>query len=90
MTQLDLIPQFDGADYQPSRDRNRLCTQLERISLLMRDGRWRSVDTIHQLTGDPHASISAQIRNLRKARFGGHTVERRYVGDGLYEFRVIL
>ncbi|KKL56177.1 hypothetical protein LCGC14_2247980, partial [marine sediment metagenome] len=32
---------------------------------------------IEDLTGDPPASISAQLRHLRKERFGAHTVERR-------------
>lgn len=87
----ELVKQFDGDDYQFEFDYTRLTGQLGRVYSLMKDGRWRTLDEIHQETGDPHASISAQLRNLRKDRFGGHSVFRRTRGDrrlGLYEYRV--
>ena len=80
---------FDGADYVPPRDDPRLSPQYDRIFGLMRDARWRTLAQIESLTGDPPASISAQLRHMRKARFGGHTVNRRYLGDGLYEYQLI-
>lgn len=79
---------FDGADYVPPRDDQRLSSQYWRIWGLMRDGGWRSLAQIAQATGDPPASISAQLRHMRKPRFGGHTVNRRYLGDGYYEYQV--
>ncbi len=81
-------PRFNGADYQPDRDNPRLTSQLGRIFALMRDGRWRTLDQIESATGDPPASISAQLRHLRKPRFGSHTVEREYIADGLYRYRL--
>jgi hypothetical protein len=37
----------------------------------------------------PEASVSAQLRNLRKARFGGWTVDKRRRGEsGTWEYRV--
>jgi hypothetical protein len=57
----------------------------------MRDARWRTLEEIAQMTGDPAASISAQLRHLRKPRFGGYTVNRRVRGDrarGLFEYQV--
>jgi hypothetical protein len=44
-----------------------------------------------RVTGDPQASVSAQLRHLRKERFGAHTVEKRARGErahGLFEYRV--
>lgn len=58
----------------------------------MADGQWRTFAEIHALTGDGEASISAQLRNLRKNRFGAHQVERRSRGDrsrGLWEYRLV-
>lgn len=81
---------FDGADYVPERDNERLTGQLSRIWRCMKDGKWRALHTIAATTNDPEASISAQLRHLRKARFGGHTVNRRYMGGGLYEYQLIL
>lgn len=80
---------FDGADYVPERDDARLHGQLERVWNVMRDQAWRTLAEIEQLTGDPQASISAQLRHLRKPRFGSHQVEKVYLGDGLYRYRLI-
>lgn len=82
---------FDGADYKPSRDDPRLSGQIRRIYDLMLDGQWRTLAEIAATTGDPEASVSAQLRHLRKKRFGAHTVERQHRGDksrGLYEYRL--
>jgi hypothetical protein len=81
-------PRFDGADYDAQRDWTRLTTQLGRVHECMSDGRWRSLDDIARATGDPQASISAQLRNLRKKRFGGHTVEKKHIKGGHFVYRV--
>ncbi len=87
------IPHFDGPAYDPEYDHARLTGQILRVWDLMRDGQWRTLQEIADRTGDPHASISAQLRHLRKRRFGEHTVERRARGArsaGLYEYRVLV
>ena len=81
---------FNGDDYSPIRDDARLSSQYRRIFDLMKDGRWRTLGVIEDVTGDPPASISAQLRHMRKERFGGHKVERRYLFEGLYEYRLIV
>ena len=84
---------FNGPDYDPEFDDERLTKQLDRIFNLMKDGNWRTLSEISQITGDPPASISAQLRHLRKERFGSHTVMKRNRGDrehGLFEYRLIL
>ena len=83
-------PRFNGADYVSTRDDVRLTGQLQRVFALMKDGRWRTLGAIEVATGDPAPSISAQLRHLRKARFGGHTVNRRYIGEGLYQYQLIV
>jgi hypothetical protein len=84
---------FNGPDYGPALDQVRLTGQIERIFSLMRDGRWRTLSEIESATGDPAASISAQLRHLRKARFGAHTMNKRRRGtrtSGLFEYQVIV
>lgn len=81
---------FNGADYVPERDNERLVKQLDRVVWAMQDEHWHTLSAVARMTGDPEASVSAQLRHLRKPRFGGHTVERRYVADGLYEYKLIL
>lgn len=84
-----ILNMFDGAEYNPPRDYKRLMSQINRIRDLMSDGSWRTLPEIAQATGDPPASISAQLRNLRKPKFGAWTIERRYVSGGLFEYRLV-
>jgi DNA adenine methylase len=82
---------FNGSDYQPAIDDARLGRQHERIRDLMLDGVWRTLDEIAAATGDPPASISAQLRHLRKPRFGSYVVAKQARGDrehGLFEYRL--
>jgi len=86
---VSLTPQlFDGADYLPLRDDRRLLGQFEEIRALMLDGQWRTLEEIAEATGAPPASASAQLRHMRKTRFGEYTVEKCYCGEGLYRYRV--
>jgi len=41
-------------------------------------------------TGDPEASISAQLRHLRKEKHGSHSVDKIHVSHGLYLYKVTL
>lgn len=81
---------FAGADYRPVRDDARLTGQLQRVFDLMKDGRWRTLGEIAAATNDPEASISAQLRHLKKDRFGAHTVNKDYVGNGLYRYQLLV
>lgn len=81
---------FDGADYVATRDNARLTGQLLRIWNVVCDQKWRTLRELADLTGDPEASISAQLRHLRKPRFGGHLVERLHVQGGLYKYRLVI
>lgn len=84
-------PRFNGSDYNRKYDDTRLTGQLHRIFTLMKDGSWRTLQEIALATGDPQASISAQLRHLRKPRFGSFTVHKRSRGErsrGLYEYKV--
>src|SRR5688572_12420258 len=103
MAQLNLFDQkpkrkrkFHGADFVESRDQSRLERQIDRIFNVMKDGVWRSVDEIAELTKDETTgfaykatSISAQLRNLKKPENGSHTLNRRHEGNGFYRFQII-
>src|SRR5207245_9609158 len=43
---------------------------------------WLTLDELAKLTHYPPASISAQLRHLRKAEFGGYAVEKRQRAAG--------
>jgi len=80
---------FDGPAFDESKDSARLSGQIERVWNAMKDGQWRTVDQIVALTGDPANSVQAQLRHLRKPRFGSYLVERRRATEsGLWQYRV--
>lgn len=85
------LPHFNGPAYHPPLDQARLTGQIERIRDLMLDGDWRTLGEIAASTRDPESSVSAQLRHLRKKRFGSYVVDKRRRGEpkrGLYEYRV--
>jgi hypothetical protein len=82
-------PGFDGSTYSHAFDYERLNAQTKRVYELIKDGVWRTLDEISTATGDPPASVSARLRDLRKAAFGSHLIERRARGErsrGLFEY----
>lgn len=79
---------FNGPEYKPVRDEQRLSSQFWTILDLMSDGCWRTLKEIAEITGYPEASVSAQLRHARKSRFGSHSVEREHVTRGLFRYRV--
>lgn len=79
---------FDGETIDEERDSERLSRLLDRVRTLMLDGKYRTLRQIADATGGSEASVSARLRDLRKARFGGYTVERRNIEGGLFEYQV--
>ncbi len=81
---------FDGPAYDKEIDQKRLSSQHYKIFDLMKDGAWRTLPEIERATGAPAASISAQLRHLRKERFGAHTIQkiRSSKHSGLWEYRL--
>jgi hypothetical protein len=82
-------PDFDGITYDHDRDHSRLTTMLTRVQAIMTDDGWHTLAELAERTGGSEAAVSARLRDLRKRKFGGHTVERRYLHDGLWEYRYI-
>ena len=84
---------FSGVTVEPLCDEVRLKKQYKRVFSLMVDGEWRTLSEVALVTGDPLQSISARLRDFRKARFGGHQLDRRRRGDdvsGLFEYRLVV
>lgn len=84
----------DGETFDSKHDGKRLNRQAADVFALMKDGEWRPLWKIAKITGHPEASISARLRDFRKPKFGGYTVERKRVGGGcdgepLWLYRVL-
>lgn len=60
----------------------------ERVYNLMKDGRWRSLEDIQAKVGGTLPSVSARLRDLRKEKYGGHTVESRRKTESIYVYRL--
>ena len=83
---------FNGSDYDPALDDDRLSKQLGRVYNAMNGGCWRTLREIVTITGDPESSVSAQLRHLRKPRFGSYIINKRRRGEpkqGLFEYQML-
>jgi len=78
----------DGSTFDRARDGERLNGQAADVFNYMQHGQWRTLADIAAATGAPEASVSARLRDLKKEKFGGYKVERRYIANGLYQYRV--
>ena len=84
------MSKFNGSDYTPSLDDARLGRQMDRVKQACRSGVPMSLAAIAKETGDPEASISAQLRHLRKKKNGAHSVDKIHISHGLYLYQVTL
>ena len=81
---------FDGSDYVHERDGKRLAKNHLKLKELMRDKVYRTLSEISYITKIPEASVSAGLRDFRKERFGSHTLNKKYLENGLYSYQLIL
>lgn len=80
---------FDGVTYQ-DKDFTRLSGQLLRVFEVMKDGRWYGASQLCELANVSPLSITARIRDLRKRKFGSHTIERKLIIGGYHEYRLVV
>jgi hypothetical protein len=86
---LDAAP-FEGTA-ESATDFERLAEQTRGIFNLMKDGVWRTLEEIEAETGYPQDGVAAQLRHLKKLRFGGHALEkRRRPYGGTWEYRLMV
>ena len=85
-----IVLRFDGSDYDHKRDGIRLTGQLERVFDVMKSGEWITLRQLADRAKCPEASASAQMRNLRKERFGSFSVEKKYDHFGVFLYRLKL
>lgn len=78
-----------GPDFDERLDGERIRTQLDCIREYMLSVGWKSLQEIKSVLRYPESSISAQLRHLRKERFGAYVVEKRRRGlSGTWEYQV--
>lgn len=80
---------FEGETFGPE-DAARLGQQMLDVLTFMADNRWHGLAEISSAIAHPEASVSARLRDLRKVRFGGHTIDRRRAGSNgaSFEYRL--
>lgn len=81
-------PPIDGETYDPAKDGQRLGKLLDRVYQFMLDRRWHTLSEIQAACGGSESSVSARLRDLRKDKFGGHTIERQRRDGGLWVYRM--
>ena len=87
---MENVLNFVGSDYIEERDQKRLSSQHYKVFDLMQDGKFRTLPQIADIIKEPPASISAQLRHFRKKSFGSHIVNKKYEGNGLFSYQLII
>lgn len=85
---------YGGTTLTPA-DEPRLDTQLYFVYHIMKDGVWRTIPELEALLLSEYGvvmqtSISARIRDFRKTKFGGHIVNAKNAGRGLWKYQLVL
>ena len=78
----------DGKTFVRERDGKRCNSQADAVWEIVKDHCWHTPSEIAEKVGCSDSSATARLRDLRKPRFGSHTVEREYVERGLFRYRV--
>lgn len=81
-----------GDTFDPAVDTLRLNRQMRAVYNVVRGGDWWTLGAIAAATGSPEASVSARLRDFRKPRYGGHTVDRVRVNPpsgGHWQYRLV-
>ena len=87
MQQSDMFSEIPSC--QTEQDFVRLSNQLGRVYNFMKDSKWYTIEEVNSYAGGTPSCTSAHMRSLRKKKYGSHTVEREYWGNGLYKYRLI-
>lgn len=76
------------AGIESESDVIRLNKQQARVWAILKDEAWHTLPEIEERTGVPTQSISARIRDLRKVKYGEHTIHRESLGHGVFRYRL--
>jgi hypothetical protein len=78
-----------GPAYVEELDGKRIARQHEVIrDFMLSNSNWWTLSELHKLLQFPEASISAQLRHLRKERFGSYIIEKRRRTVGTWEYKL--
>ena len=85
-------PTFDGQTFDYNQDHTRLKTALDRVAMLMRDGKPRTLREIADGAKTSEAGASARLRDLRKPKWANRynvaAVDSEKVSGGLWLYSV--
>lgn len=72
--------------YAP-KDNSQSPVQLERVAAVVKNNGWLTLAQISAITGDPEASVSARLRELRTWKGGALNIVKRKADKHTYEYR---
>ena len=56
---------------------------------LMKGGEWFTLQQLTELVGGSESGVSAAVRRFRRARYGGHTVNKQKISKNLFQYQLI-
>lgn len=89
--QMSLYDQAKYAAVLPDDEDTISRSARQRFAVLqaMRIERWWTLEQLARYVEAPIQSVSARVRDLRKAKYGGHVVTKRFVRKGVWEYRLV-
>lgn len=87
MRQLSLV--YDFVNPKDAERTQKLTGDLRRVYAIMQDGKTHLVSDIAKILNLPECSVSAQIRHLRKQKYGGYNVVRKSLTKGVSIYQLI-
>lgn len=94
MNTLTDLPLF-GTDYDPARDEKRLRGKMRQVFRLMADEQWRTSEQAAEEcrrrygTHFKESSVGRYLRLFETPGIEGWTREKRGIGNGIYEYRLV-
>jgi predicted Rossmann fold nucleotide-binding protein DprA/Smf involved in DNA uptake len=87
---VEFVGKFDGRHFDAEKDQVRLTAQMKGVYDTLKETKgWMTVAEIESETGYPQPSISAQLRNMRKEKFGALDVKGRYRAETrIFEYKL--
>ena len=80
---------FQGKTFDKTADGPRLTRQLDKVFHLMHDGCWRTLAAVNMVVPGTETAISARLRDIRKSKYPGWTMESRRLKGGQWIYRVL-
>ena len=81
--------QFGAVLPDDPKIKKRASTQRIQLFYRMKGGSYWTLEELSSMTGIFVQSVSARLRDFRKPQYGGHTVVKKMLNEGVWQYKLI-